>query len=148
MPHIELPADRTFGNWATRFPDSAIEAGLVRGSKKFSTRKTESAPVDAENVHRYVSGVIRNEAVALMKEQKAMTVEAKKQLVIAASVKYPELGEIAGQHAAEVLHDFKLTDDFESDVDAFIGKLIAASETGLSLKRTLKPVPTRTIQYG
>jgi hypothetical protein len=128
MPHVPQPEDRIFGNWAIRFSDDAIEAGIVRGSKKFSIRKTEAAPIDAENVHRYVSGVIRNQS-ELQKEQKAMNIEEKKQLVIAASVKYPELGEVAGRHAVKVLDELNPSGDFETDVDNFASKLIKAGET-------------------
>jgi hypothetical protein len=72
MPHIPPPADGILAAWITRFPETAVEAGLVRGSKKFSIRKMEFAPVDAEHVHRYISGVIRNEAEA-EKERTKMT---------------------------------------------------------------------------
>jgi hypothetical protein len=71
MPHIQPPADAVFGAWATRFPESAIEAALIRGSKKFAARKVD-ASFDSTHAHKYVSGVIKHEAEA-EKERNKMT---------------------------------------------------------------------------
>jgi hypothetical protein len=71
MPHIPPPADTVFVAWTTRFTESAVEAGLLRGSKKFAARKID-ASFDSAHAHKYVSGVIKHEFEA-QKENNQMT---------------------------------------------------------------------------
>jgi hypothetical protein len=71
LPHIIPPADGVFAAWITRFPESAVEAGFLRGSKKFAARKVD-ASFDSSHAHKYVSGVIKHESEA-EKERNKMT---------------------------------------------------------------------------
>src|ERR1700743_1956301 len=72
MPHIQQPADAVFGKW-TRFSDAEIEAGIIRGSKKFAPRKVDPVTLDAGQVHKYVAGVIRHEYEARKDKGESMT---------------------------------------------------------------------------
>lgn len=59
LPDIALPSPAWMGRWAESAPDVAIERAIVRASKVFATDRNKA--VIPEVVHRYVSGVVRNE---------------------------------------------------------------------------------------
>jgi hypothetical protein len=67
LPNFPVPPTPWLARLAT-FPDSAIEAGIIRASKKFSPDRVDESVRD-ENVWKYVSGTVR--AIA---EKSAVTI--------------------------------------------------------------------------
>jgi hypothetical protein len=72
MPHITPPADGVFVAWITRFSEAAVEAGMVRGSKKFAPRKI-GASFDSAQAHKYVAGTIKHECEAQKRNKMTQT---------------------------------------------------------------------------
>jgi hypothetical protein len=131
MPHIQPPADGVLAAWITRFPESAVEAALIRGSKKFAPRKV-TASLDTATVYKYIAGVVRNESEA--QKEKEMTPEQKRKIdltnvLISACIKRHDLGDVAGTYGPHILKTFEPTDDCEADADRFIAELEKAQKS-------------------
>ncbi|HZQ90373.1 MAG TPA: hypothetical protein VFA60_01115 [Terriglobales bacterium] len=61
LPDIPKPQAVWVSRWCS-YPDSAIEKGIVRASKKFAPNRTGSVIPDPELVYQYVCGVARHES--------------------------------------------------------------------------------------
>ena len=61
LPDIPKPQPVWVARWCV-YPDSAIERGLVRASKRFASNRIGSDTPNPELVCQYVCGVARHEA--------------------------------------------------------------------------------------
>ena len=60
LPNIPKPQAAWVSRWCA-YPDSAIERGIVRASKKFAPSRLGKVVPNPELVYQYVCGVARNE---------------------------------------------------------------------------------------
>lgn len=61
LPEVPAPDAAWVSRWCS-YPDSAIEQGIVRASKKFDPRCTGTLTVDPRLIYQFVCGVARNES--------------------------------------------------------------------------------------
>ncbi len=60
LPDIPKPQPAWISRWCV-YPDSAVERGVTRASKKFAPNRIGGRTPDPELVYQYVCGVARNE---------------------------------------------------------------------------------------
>jgi hypothetical protein len=55
-PRIDPPADTWIARWCTEYPESIIEAGIIRTGQKFEYERLD----DSTRAHRYATATFRN----------------------------------------------------------------------------------------
>ena len=58
VPHLPEPSAETIGRWLN-YPDSAVEAAIVRTARKFSPAKVNLATFDPVQAYRYTTGTAK-----------------------------------------------------------------------------------------
>jgi hypothetical protein len=70
LPHLPEPSAETIGRWLF-YPDSAIEAAIVRTASKFKRNRIDLATFDPVQAYRYTTGTAK-----LIADQKGQHVTA------------------------------------------------------------------------
>jgi hypothetical protein len=66
LPDVPPPDAYRFWTWATTFPAAAVTRGITRSAAKHRKMSYSATPMTPEEVARYCSSVIRNEAEAAL----------------------------------------------------------------------------------
>jgi hypothetical protein len=65
MPDIETPGDDQFMMWAGNYKESQITRGINGAARKFRAMRNISQPMTADDVARYATSIMRNEAMGV-----------------------------------------------------------------------------------
>lgn len=70
MPDIEAPGDEQFVMWAGNYKESHITRGINGAARKFRAMRNISHPMSVDDVTRYATSIMRNEAMGIRRFDK------------------------------------------------------------------------------